>query len=63
MQAPTTNRFLLQNQDPRAKAVITNNFTLDFEKLTKKVLNCAAALSDKGISQGNCVGIFGKNST
>ncbi|MBT8379469.1 MAG: o-succinylbenzoate--CoA ligase [Ignavibacteria bacterium] len=62
MQAPPTNRFVLQNQDLRAKAVITENFNLNFKELTKKVLSSASSLIEEGISKDNCVGIYSPNS-
>lgn len=62
MKAPPTNRFLLLNQDPKAKAVISHNINLNFDELTKKVLSATSVLLERGILKGDCVGIYAPNS-
>lgn len=62
MNAPPPNRFLLQNQDPKAKSVITESFTLNFEMLADNVLSAASFLQQNGISEGHFVGIYAPNS-
>jgi O-succinylbenzoic acid--CoA ligase len=62
MKAPPTNRFLLMDQDPKAKAVIMGSTKYNFEDLTKHVLSSASVLSEKGIAKNDLVGIYGSNS-
>jgi len=62
MKAPPTDRLLLLNQAPKAKAVIKGSNTFNFEGLTKKVLSSASVLLEKGISKNDPVGIYGPNS-
>ena len=62
MKAPPTDRLLLLNQDPKAKAVIMGSITLNFEELSKNVLSSASVLLEKGISKNDLVGIYGPNS-
>jgi len=62
MEAPPTNRFLLLNQDPKAKAVIIGSIKYNFEEFTKYVLSTASVLLEKGISKSDRVGIYGPNS-
>jgi O-succinylbenzoic acid--CoA ligase len=63
MQAPPTSRFLLQNQDPKAKAVISSSINLNFVELTKRVLAAGFVFLEKGILKSDCVGIYGPNSS
>ena len=44
MKAPPTNRFLLHNQDLKAKAVITSDYILTFKELNEKVWNTNSIL-------------------
>ena len=62
MKAPPTDRLLLMNQDPKAKAVIKGSITFNFEELTKNVLSSASVLLEIGISKNDPVGIYGSNS-
>jgi O-succinylbenzoic acid--CoA ligase len=62
MKAPSTNRFLLLNQDSKAKAIIAKSTSLNFDELTKKVMSAATALSENGISKSDFVGIYAPNS-
>lgn len=54
-------KFLLQKQNPFAKAIITSSLSFTFDELNTKVSGTAYHLKDQYISAGDRVGIIGKN--
>ena len=62
MKAPPPYRFFLQNQDPKAKAIISDNINLNFEQLTGIVMSSASLLYEEGILDGDHIGIYNDNS-
>jgi len=62
MKAPAPERFFLLDQEPKARAVITESRSLNFEELKENVLAISFSLQEKGISHGSYVGIIAPNS-
>ena len=56
------NNFLLTNQNPSAKAIISSSLNLNYDELKQKVLLTAGFLKSQKISPGERVGIIGQNS-
>lgn len=54
-------KFLLQKQNPFAKAIITSSLSYTFDELNTKVSGTAYHLKDQYILAGDRVGIIGKN--
>lgn len=54
-------KFLLQKQNPTAKAIITSSFTYTFDELKQKVLKTAYYFDEQDIASGDRIGIIGKN--
>jgi len=54
-------KFLLQKQNPAAKAIITSSFSYTFDELNGKVSSTAHYFKEQNIAAGNRVGIIGKN--
>jgi o-succinylbenzoate---CoA ligase len=54
-------KFLLQKQNPSARAIITSSFSYTFDELNGKVSSTAHFFKEHNIAAGNRVGIIGKN--
>jgi O-succinylbenzoic acid--CoA ligase len=54
-------KFLLHNQNPSDKAIITSSVTYSFDEFKKNVIFTAYHLKEQNISAGDRVGIIGKN--
>ena len=57
------NNFLLSNQNPSAKALISSSLILNYQELKQKVLSTAEFLKSKNINSGEQVGILSQNNT
>ncbi len=62
MKAPVPERFFLLDQEPKTRAVITDNRTLNFEELKENVLAISFSLREKGILNGSYIGIIASGS-
>ena len=56
------NNFLLKNQNPKAKAIISSLSNLTYQELHNKVLLTAEFLQDQKIKSREKIGIIGQNS-
>ena len=61
MQNLSPKKFLLLNQNPSAKAIISSSVIHTFEDLRKEVLSTASYFNQQNISSGDRVGIIGQN--
>ena len=57
----STERFLLQKQNPFDKAIISHEITYTFRELNNKVLETAQTLIENGIQADDRIGIYSKN--
>jgi len=61
MKNLSPENFLLPNQNPTSKAIISSSTIYTYDQLKQKVLSTASYLKNQKISSGDRVGIFNQN--